>query len=40
MMLLWKRHLCSNCPSFERSGGNATAFGVPAYPFSSHCVAA
>jgi len=30
MTLLRKRRLCPRCPSFERSGGNATLSGVPA----------
>jgi len=32
MILLWKRRLCPSCPSFERSGGNATAFRRPCLP--------
>jgi len=35
IMLLWKRHLCSRCLSFERSGGNATAFRRPCLPLSA-----
>jgi len=33
MILLLKRRLCPRCPSFEKSGGNATAFRRPAHRY-------
>ena len=32
-LTIWKWHLCPRCPSFVRSGGNATLSGVSAYHY-------
>jgi len=41
MVLLWKRHLCTHCPSFERSGEHCHRSPVSLLTvISSHCLAA